>query len=94
MQMGYAIANHPKFKEIHNTFARENDLPFHIYPSSHDSTHSTPSKSKKVKLEDSVPYHFVAYLPVNGTVYEMDGHARSPQPVGICLLLTSDIRLL
>lgn len=91
VQMGYAIAHHPELKRIHNSFARNPDLPYLVYPNipiempeeEEDEVKRTPKKQKKMPtFEEEVPFHFVAYVPVNGTIYEMDGQRLQPKVVG------------
>jgi len=63
---GMAIGNQTLIKKVHNSFARPE--PFSI-----EKDHSLPS-------EDA--FHFIAYVPVNGTVYELDGLKKGP--IALC----------
>jgi len=63
---GLAIGNQALIKKVHNSFARPE--PFSI-----EKDHSLPQ-------EDA--FHFIAYVPVNGTVYELDGLKKGP--IALC----------
>jgi ubiquitin carboxyl-terminal hydrolase L5 len=39
-------------------------------------------KKKKRKDEDEAGYHFVAYVPINGSVWRLDGLQRQPVNLG------------
>jgi ubiquitin carboxyl-terminal hydrolase L5 len=45
----------------------------------------TPKKKKK-KDEDEAGYHFIAYVPVNGSVWRLDGLQRQPVNLGKLML--------
>jgi len=49
-------------------------------------TKKKTSKKKKKKDEDEAGYHFVAYVPVNGLVWRLDGLQKQPVNLGKILL--------
>jgi ubiquitin carboxyl-terminal hydrolase L5 len=61
--LGHTLASHPLIQEVHNSFSKS--VPFTI-----------DQISEPEEKEDA--YHFVAYLPVNGVLYELDGLRPSP----------------
>ncbi|KAK3175788.1 hypothetical protein K4F52_009999 [Lecanicillium sp. MT-2017a] len=66
---GEALSNSDLIREVHNSFARSN--PFV------DETQRTGAET-----EDA--FHFVAYTPINGTLYELDGLQPAPIAHGEC----------
>ncbi|ODO03153.1 hypothetical protein I350_05998 [Cryptococcus amylolentus CBS 6273] len=62
--LGHIVSSSDQIREVHNSFSKSS--PFSMDPS------AFPEREK----EDA--YHFVAYLPVNGILYELDGLRRSP----------------
>ncbi|OCF37530.1 ubiquitin carboxyl-terminal hydrolase L5 [Kwoniella heveanensis BCC8398] len=62
--LGHLISSSPNIREVHNSFSKSS--PFSMDPN------AFPEREK----EDA--YHFVAYLPVNGILYELDGLRRNP----------------
>ncbi|KAM3550475.1 hypothetical protein MY1884_008229 [Beauveria asiatica] len=67
---GEALSNSDLIREAHNSFARSN--PFV------DETQRDPH----AEAEDA--FHFVAYTPVDGTLYELDGLQPAPISHGTC----------
>lgn len=67
---GEALSNSDLIREVHNSFARSN--PFV------DETQRDPN----AESEDA--FHFVAYTPINGTLYELDGLQPAPISHGAC----------
>jgi ubiquitin carboxyl-terminal hydrolase L5 len=67
---GEALSNSDLIREVHNSFARSS--PFA------DETARNPND----QTEDA--FHFIAYLPVNGTLYELDGLQPAPISHGPC----------
>lgn len=45
------------------------------------SKRSNKKKTKKV-ADDDAAYHFIAYVPVDGQVYQLDGLENEPLPIG------------
>ncbi|KAH7309465.1 ubiquitin carboxyl-terminal hydrolase 2 [Stachybotrys elegans] len=65
---GEALSNSDLIREVHNSFARSN--PFV------DETQRTG------EAEDA--FHFIAYTPINGVLYELDGLQPAPISHGAC----------
>ena len=72
---GEALSNSPPIRETHNSFARAS--PFTL----------DPSLRPPVDPNDSDLYHFIAYLPLHNTLYELDG--LQPYPISHGALSTS-----
>ncbi|KAG0342535.1 ubiquitin carboxyl-terminal hydrolase [Podila horticola] len=67
---GHAISNSDVIRTVHNSFARSD--PF--INDMHD-----PNAKEKEDL-----FHFIAYTPVNGNLYELDGLQEGPRDHGPC----------
>jgi ubiquitin carboxyl-terminal hydrolase L5 len=67
---GEALSNMELIRDVHNSFARSS--PFA------DETQRHPDDP----TEDA--FHFIAYTPVNGTLYELDGLQPAPISHGVC----------
>ena len=65
---GHVVSNSTTLRAVHNSFARSD--PFSI----------DPSLSSSSEKEDA--YHFVTYLPVAGSLYELDGLQSAPRRHG------------
>lgn len=65
---GEAISNSDMIKEAHNSFARPE--PFGI------------DDSKKASSGKGDAYHFIAFVPFQGAVYEIDGLKGGPIKLG------------
>lgn len=63
---GIAIGNSDVIRNAHNSFARTD--PF--------------IQDESSKSGDGVAYHFIAYVPINGIVYELDGLKNGPIYIG------------
>ncbi|KAL6822505.1 ubiquitin carboxyl-terminal hydrolase [Trichoderma camerunense] len=66
---GEALSNSDLIREVHNSFARSS--PFA------DETARTGEPSEDV-------FHFIAYTPINGVLYELDGLQPAPISHGAC----------
>ncbi|XP_015782925.1 ubiquitin carboxyl-terminal hydrolase isozyme L5-like [Tetranychus urticae] len=64
---GLALSNCDKIREVHNSFARQQMFEFDFKSSSKD--------------EDV--FHFVAYIPFEGRLYELDGLKDGPIDLGV-----------
>ncbi|KAJ9122028.1 hypothetical protein QFC24_004255 [Naganishia onofrii] len=65
MDLGYLITNSDKIRQVHNSFSVSSPFAISQHP-------SLQSQNK----ED--PYHFVAYVPAQGCLWELDGLRRGP----------------
>jgi ubiquitin carboxyl-terminal hydrolase L5 len=66
---GEALSNSERIRDVHNSFAKSS--PFV------DETQHTAG-------DDDDVYHFIAYTPINGTLYELDGLQPAPIAHGKC----------
>ncbi|WWC67729.1 uncharacterized protein I206_101641 [Kwoniella pini CBS 10737] len=64
LDLGHLVSSSPHIREVHNSFSKSS-------PFSMDSS-AFPEREK----EDA--YHFIAYLPINGILYELDGLRKNP----------------
>jgi len=60
---GLALSNSDEIRSIHNSFARQSVFEF---------------DQKMASKEDDDIFHFVAYVPINGRIYELDGLQEGP----------------
>ena len=65
---GEALSNSDLIRDVHNSFARSN--PF------------VDETQKSGEAEDA--FHYIAYTPINGTLYELDGLQPAPIVHGPC----------
>ncbi|KAF4982033.1 hypothetical protein FZEAL_2283 [Fusarium zealandicum] len=66
---GEALSNSDLIREVHNSFARSS--PF-------------ADETDKTGAESGDAFHFIAYTPINGTLYELDGLQPAPISHGAC----------
>jgi ubiquitin carboxyl-terminal hydrolase L5 len=67
---GYCIGDSEFIRSSHNSFAPKNAFELDSRPKS------------RYSKEDA--YHFIAYVPINGIVFELDGLKQGPIIVGAC----------
>lgn len=70
---GLAMTNYERFRDVHNAFSR---------PAEMENMEIPASKKKSIHTEEDQAYHFIAYVPKNGKVWELDGLQRRPVAVG------------
>ncbi|KDE02336.1 hypothetical protein MVLG_07106 [Microbotryum lychnidis-dioicae p1A1 Lamole] len=65
---GWTISNSEKIRQVHNSFARAD--PFHL-------------EESRPPTDDDDAYHFICYVPIGDTLYELDGLKPSPVSHGV-----------
>mmetsp|Transcript_23279 Transcript_23279/g.32615 ORF Transcript_23279/g.32615 Transcript_23279/m.32615 type:complete len:367 (+) Transcript_23279:35-1135(+) len=68
--LGDAIGASDDIRTAHNNFARK------------DAFALEDGSKKRIATDDDDVFHFIAYVPQNGTVYELDGLQKGPIVVG------------
>ncbi|KAK7546647.1 ubiquitin carboxyl-terminal hydrolase [Phyllosticta citricarpa] len=80
---GDQIQNYDFVKNVHNSFARKIDM-MNIDLKMQDDVKASKAKSKAAKNAssgDDAAFHFIAFLPIAGSVWKLDGLDRQPQKV-------------
>ncbi|XP_048587400.1 ubiquitin carboxyl-terminal hydrolase isozyme L5 [Nematostella vectensis] len=67
---GLSLSNSDVIRAVHNSFSRQQMFEF----------------DAKMPQKDDDVYHFVAYAPINGRLYELDGLREGPIDHGACTL--------
>ncbi|KAL8683070.1 MAG: hypothetical protein Q9186_000980, partial [Xanthomendoza sp. 1 TL-2023] len=78
---GDAIGNFEFVKTVHNSFARKMDMLNADLQLKNDASSRKKSKAK-TSDEDDAGFHFIAFVPVQGRVWKLDGLERQPQNLG------------
>ncbi|KAF0693245.1 ubiquitin carboxyl-terminal hydrolase isozyme L5 isoform X1, partial [Aphis craccivora] len=67
---GLALSNSQQIRSVHNSFGRSNSI-FEF------------EDSAKPNFKDDEAYHFVAIVPIDGRLYELDGLKEGPIDLGL-----------
>ncbi|KAI4202571.1 MAG: hypothetical protein LQ350_002514 [Teloschistes chrysophthalmus] len=78
---GDAISNFDFVKAIHNSFARKMDMLNADLQLKNDALPRRKAKTKGTDDEDA-GFHFIAFVPIQGNVWKLDGLERQPQKLG------------
>ncbi|KAK1451523.1 ubiquitin carboxyl-terminal hydrolase, family 1 [Colletotrichum melonis] len=90
---GHALGSNPFIRSVHNSFTRRMDhlnadfvLEIEASESKKKTKRRGPAKktkkSKKQKIDEESGFHFIAYVPANGSVWELDGLKTRPVCIG------------
>ncbi|MCJ1468707.1 hypothetical protein MMC07_007337 [Pseudocyphellaria aurata] len=81
---GDAIANFKFVKDIHNSFARKMDVLNGDLQLKNDAEAKKRKRRTDTAEDESVAgFHFIAFVPVDGKVWKLDGLERQPQNLGL-----------
>lgn len=82
---GDAIANFKFVKEIHNSFARKMDILNGDLQLKNEAEAKKRGRERTSSAEDEsiAGFHFVAFVPIDGKVWKLDGLERQPQNLGV-----------
>ncbi|KAI5793909.1 ubiquitin carboxyl-terminal hydrolase [Peziza echinospora] len=78
---GLALANFEYLRQCHNAFARKSEM------TDADMNLIDALKKKKAaggEEEDDEAFHFIAYIPISDSLWELDGLKRQPVKLGSC----------
>ncbi|KAF2813741.1 ubiquitin carboxyl-terminal hydrolase [Mytilinidion resinicola] len=84
---GQEIANFEFIKKIHNSWAKKTDiLNANLCMQNSYDARNKPTRKRKaseaVDDDEDVPYHFIAFVPVEGSVWRLDGLDKEPSRIG------------
>ncbi|KAL8663284.1 MAG: hypothetical protein Q9202_004033 [Teloschistes flavicans] len=78
---GDAISNFDFVKAVHNSFARKMDILNADLQLKNDALPRRKAKAKGTN-DDDAGFHFIAFVPIQGKVWKLDGLERQPQNLG------------
>lgn len=86
---GYTVGNHEYLRCVHNSFARKMDMlnaDLSLYNDMAASKAKAAVKSYSKKEDDTseAGFHFVAFVPIGGNLWKLDGLERQPMNLGDC----------
>ncbi|KAF2433821.1 ubiquitin carboxyl-terminal hydrolase, partial [Tothia fuscella] len=85
MERGRRLDKFDHLKAIHNSFARKIDiLQLDLGLWQDREAAKKPTESVKDVYDNDSAYHYVAYMPIDGTIWKLDGLDDSPQNLGEC----------
>ncbi|KAI9743281.1 MAG: hypothetical protein M1818_003127 [Claussenomyces sp. TS43310] len=79
---GYTVGNHDFLRKIHNSFARRMDTLSADLSMSNSANARTSQPSKVSDEEDQAGYHYIAFVPILGSVWKLNGLERQPTNLG------------
>ncbi|KAL6877284.1 hypothetical protein HDV57DRAFT_522562 [Trichoderma longibrachiatum] len=90
---GHEISNNKFMRSIHNSFTRrmdhlnadlclENAVSDTKSKKAKTGSRNTKKASRKKRVDDDYGFHFIAYVPVDGYVWELDGLRSKPHRIG------------
>lgn len=86
---GYTVGNHDYLRRVHNSFARKMDM-LNADLSLYNDMVATKAKaaaksySKKDVDTSEAGFHFIAFVPIGGNLWKLDGLERQPMNLGDC----------
>ncbi|MCJ1356926.1 MAG: hypothetical protein MMC33_006922 [Icmadophila ericetorum] len=80
---GEAIGNFEFVRQIHNSFARKTDmLNADLCLKNAAASRRRKNQSKSTDVEEESSFHFIAFVPIEGRVWKLDGLERQPHSLG------------